>query len=48
MSLPSLMKLSAEAKVGLFVLLGIALLVYMSLKVGGFQFGGSEVFRLYV
>ena len=42
------MKMSAEAKVGLFVLLGIALLVYMSLKVGGFQFGGAEGYRLYV
>ncbi len=44
----SLLKLSAEAKVGLFVLLGIILLVYMSLRLGGIQFGRSEGYLLHV
>jgi len=33
--------------VGIFVLIGIALLVFMSLKVGGFRFGKSEGYTLY-
>ena len=42
------MKLSAEAKVGLFVLLGIILLVYMSLRLGGIQFGKVRGYLLHV
>lgn len=44
----SILKLSPEAKVGLFVLLGIVLLVYMSLRVGGIRLGGAEGYTLYV
>src|SRR3972149_12216068 len=40
--------LSPEAKVGLFVLIGIILLVYMSLRVGGFRLGGGEGYPLTV
>ncbi|MBI5234473.1 MAG: MCE family protein [Deltaproteobacteria bacterium] len=32
-------RISPETKVGLFVVLGIALLVYMSMSLGGFRFG---------
>ncbi|MFQ5441619.1 MAG: MlaD family protein [Thermodesulfobacteriota bacterium] len=39
--------LTPEAKVGLFVLLGIILLVYMSLRIGGFRLGKAEGYRLY-
>jgi len=39
--------LSPEAKVGVFVLVGIALLVFMSLKLGGFRLGKSEGYTLY-
>ncbi len=39
--------LSPEAKVGAFVLLGIALLVFMSLKVGGLRIGKREGYTLY-
>lgn len=42
------LKLSPEAKVGLFVLLGIILLVYMSLRIGGIKFGRAEGYTLYV
>lgn len=35
-------KLNPEAKVGMFVLLGVIILVYMSLRVGGMQFGRGE------
>lgn len=42
-----LFSLSPEAKVGLFVLLGIILLAYMSLRVGGFRFGKAEGYTLY-
>ncbi len=38
--------LTPEAKVGLFVLLGIILLVYMSLRLGGFRIGKAEGYRL--
>lgn len=44
----SWLRLSPEAKVGLFVLIGIILLVYMSLRVGGIQFGRAEGYTLYV
>lgn len=44
----SILKLSPEAKVGLFVLLGIILLVYMSLRLGGIKFGRAEGYRLTV
>jgi len=40
--------LSPEAKVGTFVLAGILILVYMSLRVGGIQFGRSEGYTLFV
>jgi len=43
----SIFFLSPEAKVGAFVLLGIALLVFMSLKVGGLRIGKSEGYTLY-
>lgn len=43
-----LLKLSAEAKVGLFVLGGILILVYMSLRIGGIRFGREEGYTLYV
>jgi len=39
--------LSPEAKVGVFVIVGIALLVFMSLKVGGLRIGKSEGYTLY-
>lgn len=42
------MRLSPEAKVGLFVLLGLILLVYMSLKVGGIRLGKGEGYDLVV
>lgn len=45
---PGLLKLSPEAKVGLFVLLGVVILVYMSLRVGGITFGRAEGYRLVV
>ncbi|MBW7957445.1 MAG: MCE family protein [Deltaproteobacteria bacterium] len=41
-------KLSSEAKVGLFVLLGILLLAYMSLRLGGIQIGRAEGYTLFV
>ncbi|MFQ5585857.1 MAG: MlaD family protein, partial [Thermodesulfobacteriota bacterium] len=43
-----MIKLTSEAKVGLFVILGMLLLVYMSLKVGGFRFGRSEGYEISV
>lgn len=45
---PSIFKLSPEAKVGLFVLLGIILLVYMSMRIGGIKFGRAEGYLLTV
>jgi len=39
--------LSPEAKVGVFVIVGIALLVFMSLKVGGLRIGKREGYTLY-
>jgi phospholipid/cholesterol/gamma-HCH transport system substrate-binding protein len=45
MALP---KLSSEAKVGLFVLLGIVLLVYMSLRLGGIQLGREKGYAVFV
>lgn len=45
MALP---KMSSEAKVGLFVLLGIVLLVYMSLRLGGIQLGGEKGYSVFV
>ncbi|HXI09179.1 MAG TPA: MlaD family protein [Thermodesulfobacteriota bacterium] len=44
----TLLKLTPEAKVGLFVLLGIILLVYMSLRIGGIKFGRAEGYTLTV
>ncbi len=41
-------KLTPEAKVGLFVLVGIGLLVYMSLRLGGIKFGRAEGYTLNV
>lgn len=43
-----MLSLSPEAKVGIFVLVGILILVYMSLRVGGIQFGRSDGYTLYV
>lgn len=45
---PGILNLSAEAKVGLFVLAGILILVYMSLRIGGISFGREEGYTLYV
>jgi phospholipid/cholesterol/gamma-HCH transport system substrate-binding protein len=45
MALP---KMSSEAKVGLFVLLGIVLLVYMSLRLGGIKLGGEKGYSVFV
>jgi phospholipid/cholesterol/gamma-HCH transport system substrate-binding protein len=45
MALP---KLSSEAKVGLFVLLGVVLLVYMSLRLGGIKLGGEDGYTIFV
>jgi phospholipid/cholesterol/gamma-HCH transport system substrate-binding protein len=41
-------KLSTEAKVGLFVFIGILILAYMSLRLGGFQFAREEGIALVV
>ncbi|MBI3397832.1 MAG: MCE family protein [Deltaproteobacteria bacterium] len=43
-----MLKFSPEAKVGIFVLIGIILLVYMSLRVGGIQFGRPEGYEIYI
>ncbi|MCP3676073.1 MAG: MCE family protein [Deltaproteobacteria bacterium] len=43
-----MIKLTSEAKVGLFVILGILLLVYMSLKIGGVRIGKSDGYELFV
>lgn len=43
-----MLKLSPEAKVGIFVLIGIILLVYMSLRVGGIQFGRQEGYEIFI
>lgn len=40
--------LTPESKVGLFVLAGVTILVYMSLKVGGFSIGKEEGYQIYV
>ena len=44
----AIFKLTPEAKVGLFVLFGLCLLVYMSLRIGGFSIGGDDGYTLYV
>lgn len=41
------MRLSAEARVGLTVLLGVLILTYMTFKVGGYRFGTEPGYRLY-
>ncbi|MCF8033542.1 MAG: MCE family protein [Desulfarculaceae bacterium] len=38
---------STEAKVGIFVLLGIAILAYMTIRLGDFTFGGPEGYEVY-
>ncbi len=43
-----MLRLSPEAKVGVFVLFGLLLLVYMSLKVGGIKFGRGEGYDVIV
>lgn len=43
-----MLKLSPEARVGIFVLIGIILLVYMSLRVGGMQFGREEGYEIFI
>ena len=40
--------MSSEAKVGIFVLIGLGILAFMSLKVGDFRFGGERGYNLYV
>jgi len=40
-------KVTTEAKVGLFVLLGIALLVFMSLRLGEFRIFGPKGYKVY-
>jgi phospholipid/cholesterol/gamma-HCH transport system substrate-binding protein len=40
--------LSAEAKVGIFVFIGLVILGYMSLKVGDFKFGREKGYNLFV
>ena len=41
------MRLSAEARVGLVVLLGILILTYMTFTVGGYRFGRAAGYRVY-
>lgn len=41
------MRFSTEAKVGLVVLAGVALLTYMTFTVGGWRFGTPKGYRLY-
>lgn len=41
-------KLSAEAKVGVFVIIGLIILAYMSLKVGKLNFQGEDGYLLTV
>lgn len=43
-----MLKLSPEAKVGIFVFIGIMLLVYMSLRVGGMKFGREEGYEIFI
>ena len=43
-----MLKLTPEAKVGMFVLLGVIILVYMSLRIGGIQFGKGEGYEIFV
>ncbi|NVM21803.1 MAG: MCE family protein [Desulfobacterales bacterium] len=40
-------RLSAEAKVGLFVVIGIVILAYMSAKVGKFEYGWGRGYEVY-
>lgn len=42
-----MVKISSEAKVGLFVLLGVLLLTYMTFTVSGIQWGGEKGYRLF-
>ncbi len=43
-----MLKLSPEAKVGLFVILGVVLLVVMSLRVSGVKFGRGKTYEVVV
>jgi phospholipid/cholesterol/gamma-HCH transport system substrate-binding protein len=43
-----MLKLNPEARVGIFVLVGIILLVYMSLRVGGIRFGREEGYEIFI
>lgn len=43
-----MLKLSPEAKVGLFVILGVVLLVVMSLRVSGVKFGRGKAYEVVV
>ncbi|MBU1275193.1 MAG: MCE family protein [Proteobacteria bacterium] len=38
---------STEAKVGIFVLVGLAVLAYMTIRLGSFKIGGPEVYEVY-
>ena len=42
-----MVKVSPEAKVGLFVLIGVILLTYMTFTVSGLQWGGEKGYRLF-
>ena len=42
-----MMRLSAEARVGLVVILGVMILTYMTFTVGGYRFGRETGYRLY-
>ena len=42
-----MMRLSAEAKVGLVVIVGVLILTYMTFTVGGYRFGRETGYRLY-
>ncbi len=43
-----MLRLSSEAKVGIFVFVALVILVYMSLRVGGVKFGREEGYTLIV
>ncbi|MCB2226014.1 MAG: MCE family protein [Desulfarculaceae bacterium] len=38
---------STEAKVGIFVLVGVAILAYMTIRLGDFKLGGPEGYKVY-
>ena len=40
-------KLSIEAKVGVFVIMGIMILAYMSMRIGRFKYGPDRGYEVY-